>query len=547
MNRPHLPPFFTLYDLPADSDERTLKRTYARELKKIDQATELEAFQALRDSYEQALDWLRNNASETHTFFQDAAVTPVSDDQPAAAQTATAATDTAGDVAAPSGDSDTPSFDTFRRANGIPVTPENKEFTQRDPEVLARLAFEAVMAAVNSTQASEQAIDAALFAQMENPDMLNMDARFLFETAIARYLLDGWAPGKEWLFQSAVRHFEWLAHQERARQASGQAFVLLNAIGEWNQLQRVKVAVRNKLLEIMQLAREHQVPRSDYLRTNFSLLCRLAENYDHLLWLITDRKQIQQWIMQTRAEIEEAERIARQPVRPLSGREKWKAFFQRDNLIFWIKDHFAAILAISFFTFWICLGFFGKNDHDRREIRSQTEMSLNNYSKAHGLFLAGEDAYFGRDNQPKNTELAIQLWEQAAKLGSVAAAKSLAQMYSEGNETKRDLTKALHWYSVAAGLGDVPSQQRVGKAYYCGEGTKVDRQKAMAAFGYCANQDVVCDSMHVLMLRDARFPPKSNADIPPDTAQPDPHTRYAIEIARHLCMPDKERSGRSSK
>jgi TPR repeat protein len=50
-------------------------------------------------------------------------------------------------------------------------------------------------------------------------------------------------------------------------------------------------------------------------------------------------------------------------------------------------------------------------------------------------------------------------------------------MYSEGNETKRDLTKALHWYSVAAGLGDVPSQQRVGKAYYCGEGTKVTGKK----------------------------------------------------------------------
>jgi hypothetical protein len=482
-------------------------------------------------------------------FVQDAVVTPLSDDQPETTKTAPAAIDTAGDEAAPSNDSDTPSFDAFRRANGIPVTPDNTAFTQRDPDILARLAFEAVIAAVTSTQASKQSIDAALCAQMENPDMLNMDARFMFETAIARYLLDGWAPGKECLFQSAVRHFEWIDHQERARQASGQAFVLLNAIDEWKQLQRVKVAVRNKLLEIVQLAREHDVPRNDYLRTNFSLLCRLTENYDHLLWLVTDRKQIQQWIMQTRAEIEEAERIARQPVKPLSGKEKWKAFFQRDNLIFWIKDHFAAILAIAFFSFWFCLGFFGKNDHNRTDTRSQTELrqSLNNYSKANTLFLAGEDAYFGRDKQPKNIELAIQLWEQAAKLGSVAAAKSLAQMNSDGNETKRDLTKALHWYSVAAGLGDVPSQQRVGKAYYCGEGTKVDRQKAMAAFGYCASQDVVCDSMHVLMLRDTRFPPKNKADIPSDTAQQDAHTRYAIEIARHLCTPDKERSGRSSK
>ena len=237
MNRPYLPPFFTLYDLPADSDERTLKRTYARELKKIDQATELEAFQALRDSYEQALEWLRNGASDVQMFVQDAVVTPLSDDQPVATITAPAAIGTFGYEAAPSNDSDTPSFDAFRRANGIPVTPGNTAFTQRDPEVLARLAFEVVIAAVTSTQASEQTIDAALCVQMENPDMLNMDARFLFETAIARYLLDGWAPGKDWLFQSAVRHFDWLAHQERARQASDQAFVLLNAIGEWNQFE----------------------------------------------------------------------------------------------------------------------------------------------------------------------------------------------------------------------------------------------------------------------------------------------------------------------
>ena len=274
MNRPYLPPFFTLYDLPADSDERTLKRTYARELKKIDQATELEAFQALRDSYEQALEWLRNGASDAQMFCQDAVVTPLSDDQPAATKTAPAVIGTAGDEAAPSNDSDTPSFDAFRRANSVPVTQGNTAFTQRDPEVLARLAFEAVIAAVTSKQASEQTIDAALCVQMENPDMLNMDARFMFEAAIARYLLDGWAPGKDWLFQSAVRHFEWIDHQERAKQASGQAFVLLNAIDEWKNLMYFDVSLRNQLLKIMQLAREPRIPGNEYLRTNFSLFLR---------------------------------------------------------------------------------------------------------------------------------------------------------------------------------------------------------------------------------------------------------------------------------
>ena len=296
MNRPYLPPFFTLYDLPADSDERTLKRTYARELKKIDQATELEAFQALRDSYEQALEWLGNNASETHTFFQDAAITPVSDDQPVATKTAPAAIGTVGDEAAPSNDSDTPSFDAFRRANGIPVTPGNTAFTQRDPEVLARLAFEAVMTAVTGTQASEQAIDAALCAQMENPDMLNMDARFLFETAIARYLLDGWAPGKECLFQSAVRHFEWLNHRERLNIASKRAHILVRAVLEWNEFQQQSLSVRQQYYEILTLAINSRELQIRELRDKIPLIYKMKNSYGNLLEIISQPDVFSHWI-----------------------------------------------------------------------------------------------------------------------------------------------------------------------------------------------------------------------------------------------------------
>lgn len=51
------PWFFSFLDLPADADERSIKRAYAARLKRIDQASDLEGFARLRQAYEGALGW----------------------------------------------------------------------------------------------------------------------------------------------------------------------------------------------------------------------------------------------------------------------------------------------------------------------------------------------------------------------------------------------------------------------------------------------------------------------------------------------------------
>jgi len=56
------PPFFQEQQVDVDADERTIKRAYAKALKKIDQENDLVGFQALRESYERAIAWAQASA-----------------------------------------------------------------------------------------------------------------------------------------------------------------------------------------------------------------------------------------------------------------------------------------------------------------------------------------------------------------------------------------------------------------------------------------------------------------------------------------------------
>ena len=46
---------FARLDLPLEADARAIRRAYARELKRIDQASDSDGFQQLRSAYEAAL------------------------------------------------------------------------------------------------------------------------------------------------------------------------------------------------------------------------------------------------------------------------------------------------------------------------------------------------------------------------------------------------------------------------------------------------------------------------------------------------------------
>ncbi|WMW82124.1 tetratricopeptide repeat protein [Undibacterium cyanobacteriorum] len=76
-----LPAFFIDQRLDFSADERTIKRAYAKALKQIDQETDLNGFQDLRESYEYAIAWARHRdwraAQEAETQEQTQVETPV--------------------------------------------------------------------------------------------------------------------------------------------------------------------------------------------------------------------------------------------------------------------------------------------------------------------------------------------------------------------------------------------------------------------------------------------------------------------------------------
>lgn len=77
--------------------------------------------------------------------------------------------------------------------------------------------------------------------------------------------------------------------------------------------------------------------------------------------------------------------------------------------------------------------------------------------KAHELFYG-----FGK---PKNPLIAIQLYKDAEKDGSIEASCCLGKIYKEGINTKKDLQKAKIYLEKAAGLGNAEACYQLGKMY----------------------------------------------------------------------------------
>ena len=187
---------FARLQLRPDAGEKEVRRAYARELKTIDQETQPEAFQELRETYERLM-WLL--ARQRQQAAEEAAATAQAEP---AAESATPQDDFADTV---------PAQDTVPAALA-----EAPQVQAPSGEALGRQVLETLIAKLNEQSFRDREEVAVFLAKcLDDPRLTNVDARQYFEWGITAILAGGWKPGHEWLLAPAMQAFGW--ERDRSR------------------------------------------------------------------------------------------------------------------------------------------------------------------------------------------------------------------------------------------------------------------------------------------------------------------------------------------
>ncbi|EJK44471.1 hypothetical protein THAOC_36980, partial [Thalassiosira oceanica] len=81
---------------------------------------------------------------------------------------------------------------------------------------------------------------------------------------------------------------------------------------------------------------------------------------------------------------------------------------------------------------------------------------------AEAIYMLGNKYYHGELGLAKNVPRAIELWTEAAELGSVNAYFQLGVLYYNGNDIEEDKPRGIHHWQQAAMKGDVFSRHMLG-------------------------------------------------------------------------------------
>jgi protein TonB len=294
----HLPDCLVTLGLGLDADERGIRKAYAQRLKRIDQAVELEAFQALRDAYELALRWAawqRERAAEAEA---EEATEPETDELLATGSAMPVPADAPAEAAAHEAPAQPPVVD--------PAA----------PEAIGEAVFAAFVARMDQPFKSEEEAQAALDAALADERLVNLEARAFFEWRVACRLVEGWQPGHEFLLGPACTTFHWDT-ERRQLSVFGRVGAILNAaIDERLIFFRQAAGEFESQRQLIQRLRRGDEPPPAQLADDMPRLRQLAQRYPNWLPIITPRAHAQRW-SQRFDELPESVRAARQPAADL--------------------------------------------------------------------------------------------------------------------------------------------------------------------------------------------------------------------------------------
>lgn len=235
----------------ADADAFAVRQAYARLLKQIDPASDIDAFQTLRRAYELCL-----CAAQGRTPSARQADSPAQPAPPSA-------------------------FDALA-------------LDRVDSGSLADAALGTLTRHLNDGVAG--VADAASALQHVRQGLISLEAGVLFERGVADLLASGWQPGHEFLFEAARNAFGWAEDRSRLSALGDAGVVLREACIEEQAFCRQAPDLRHRPTRLVRRLRNPSPPSPTLLRDELPLLKMLVRRYPHWLHVVTPMAHIEQWL-----------------------------------------------------------------------------------------------------------------------------------------------------------------------------------------------------------------------------------------------------------